>query len=80
MCLRAGSLRRSEDTTWTLTQVPETKAEREFLDWLRRAIEGKTYSKWRPLEGADGEISKGVSCEGWFFTKNQCRPQNSPRG
>jgi len=60
-----------------LTQIPESKAERAFLDWLRHAIEGKTDSKWRPLEDTV-KIDKKVTCNGWLFTKND--RNKSPRG
>ena len=66
-----------------LTQVPESKAERMFLDWLRRTIEGKTAGKWRPIEGAV-EISKKVTCNGWLFAKDDRKGSPSwnvrPRG
>ena len=60
----------------TLNQVPESKAERELLDWLRRAIEGKNDSKWRPQEPRSEIYHKAVS--GWLFTKDDRR--RAPRG
>ena len=60
-----------------LTQVPESAAERAFLDWLRRTIEGKTDSKWRPLEDTV-RIDKKVTLSGWVFTKEDRK--RTPRG
>ena len=60
-----------------LTQLPESKAESMLLDWLRRTIEGKTDSKWRPLEDT-AKIGPGKSCEGWIFTKDD--RVRAPRG
>ena len=68
-----------------LTQIPESKAERAFLDWLRRTIEGKTAGKWRPLE-VTVKIGKRVSCKAGSSprtTENgrraECSPKNPAR-
>jgi Protein of unknown function (DUF3987)/Bifunctional DNA primase/polymerase, N-terminal len=59
-----------------LTQVPETKAERVFLDWLRRIL-NKNDGTWSPPE-ASVAIAKKAACDGWVFTKDDRK--RAPRG
>ena len=57
-----------------LTQVPESKAESAFLDWLRRILDKN--DGWKPPSGTV-TIDK-VSCTGWLFSKDDRK--RAPRG
>ena len=59
-----------------LTQIPESKAEREFLDWLRHTLD-KDDGGWKPRE-VTLKIDKKVTCNGWIFTKDDRK--RAPRG
>ena len=57
-----------------LTQVPESKAERVFLDWLRHTLDKK--DGWKPREGTVKVDQKVIT--GWIFTKDDRK--RVPRG